>query len=137
MISRELEGLELRPHPHLVILGAGASRAASPYGELNKRVMPVMRDLPNALELQNLLDKGQLSEACADFESFYNDLVATGNESLEREIERRLFGFFDSARISRAVTLYDRLVLSLRRKDTIASFTLMKDGKDESADLRE
>ncbi len=122
MIPDELKHLDLRPHPHLVILGAGASRATTPEGELNRRTTPLMKDLPYALELRSILDVDEFEKACDDFEAFFDQLMKTERRDLQDEIERRAFDYFDGFKISTSVTLYDRLVLSLRRKDVIATF---------------
>lgn len=63
-----------------------------------------------------------MAEARRDFEGFFSSLFLSGAVELREQIERRVFAFFDSIEISPLVTLYDRLTLSLRRKDLIASF---------------
>ena len=40
--------------PHVVILGAGASRAACPDGDKNGEILPLMDDFIEVLELDNL-----------------------------------------------------------------------------------
>lgn len=122
MIPEKLTKVPLRPHPHVVILGAGASYAATPDGERNDRKMPLMKDLPHALGLRSILDKNQFLSAIRDFEVFYESLSASGNVELQRAIDEKVVSFFDTARIADHVTLYDRLVLSLRKKDAIATF---------------
>jgi hypothetical protein len=122
MIPDVLKKLHLMQHPHVVILGAGASYAATPDGEKNQRKMPLMKDLPHALDLVSILDENQFIEATSDFEVFYDSLNASGNLRLQNLIEEKVVSFFDSVRITDKVTLYDRLVLSLRKKDAIATF---------------
>ena len=41
--------------PHLVVLGAGASRAAFPDGDKNGKRLPLMADLVDTLGLRSLL----------------------------------------------------------------------------------
>lgn len=122
MIPDELKKVPLRPHPHVVILGAGASYAATPDGEKNHRKLPLMKDLPHALDLKSILDKSQFLEATKDFEVFYDSLSTSGDVQLQKVIEEKVVSFFDTVRIADHVTLYDRLVLSLRKKDAIATF---------------
>jgi len=122
MIPEKLKKVPLRPHPHVVILGAGASRAATPDGEKWQRIMPLMKELPHALDLRSILDKEQFIEATRDFEAFFDSLGASGEVDLQREIEERVISFFNSVAIADHATLYDRLVLSMRKKDAIAAF---------------
>src|SRR6266851_6647718 len=46
--------------PHLVVLGAGASRAAFPQGELSGRKRPLMVDFTQIVPLTPILDKSGL-----------------------------------------------------------------------------
>lgn len=120
-----LEKLKLTPlqeRPHLVVLGAGASYAATPHGEKHGRRLPLMKDLSDALELRNLLDREMYNKSRQDFEAFFEELVQQDYSDLVSEIENRTIQFFDSFAIADCVTMYDRLVLSLRAKDTIVSF---------------
>jgi hypothetical protein len=43
--------------PHIVLLGAGASRAAFPNGDRNGMKLPLMCDLVEMLGLDSVLDK--------------------------------------------------------------------------------
>jgi hypothetical protein len=122
MIPDYLRNLSLRPHPHVVILGAGASYAATPQAELHGRQLPLMAHLPETLELRSVLDSKEYSAAKADFEGYYDSLIRDGRAELSSIIEDRLVLYFNSIQISNKVTLYDRLVLALRRKDVIATF---------------
>lgn len=122
MIPREMQAVRIDPHPHLVILGAGASYAATPEGELLGRRLPLMNQLPEAIELRRLLDSAELKLATSDFETYFDSLAQSGRLDLCRQIEDRLFAYFDSIQIANHATLYDRLVLALRRKDAIATF---------------
>jgi len=63
--------------PHVVILGAGASRAAFPKGDANRKQLPLLADLPNCLELLTAISSAGFS-ANADFESIYDDLATSG-----------------------------------------------------------
>ena len=122
MLPDELREVPLRPTPHLVILGAGASRAVSPDGEALGRTLPLTNELPSALDLEDLLDGSAMEDADTDFEAFFSSLADAGESELQDEIERRLYELFEGFAIAESVTLYDRLVLSLRRKDLIATF---------------
>ena len=122
MIDEYTKKIKLHKRPHVVILGAGASRAATPEGEKHGLTLPLMSELPEAIELNSILDKKDYLASKNDFEAYFNKLVREGNSELQKEIEGRLYSFFDAIKIVDQVTLYDRLVLSLRRKDVIATF---------------
>ena len=122
MVPEEFKRVPLRPHPHVVILGAGASYAATPEGEMNGLKLPLMKQLPEALELRDLLEPKEFAEAVEDFEKFFDSLVMEKRTELCTRIEDRVISYFDSVHISDKVTMYDRIVLALRRKDVIATF---------------
>ena len=46
--------------PHVVILGAGASVACCPKGDLNGKSMPVMDDFVDIVGLQDLLSENNI-----------------------------------------------------------------------------
>jgi len=54
---------------HLVILGAGASRAALPNGDKRGRTLPLMNDLVDTLGLRPLLEDHGLHADSGDFEA--------------------------------------------------------------------
>jgi hypothetical protein len=108
--------------PHVVILGAGASKAAFPSGDANGKVVPVMAELIECLDLQTLLGEAGFPEG-TDFESIYDELVSSGRSpSLLSDIDFRLREYFESLVLPEKPTLYDYLLLSLRDKDLIATF---------------
>lgn len=112
-----------RVRPHVVILGAGASRAACPGGDRDGRPLPVMRDIVRLLGLRDILLKAGIEDPDANFEAAYSQLWNSGGHSdLVRELELRVEEYFRGLRLPDRPTVYDHLVLSMRPKDTIASF---------------
>jgi hypothetical protein len=108
--------------PYVVILGAGASRAAFPNGDAKGRRLPLMADLAECLGVRSELKAGGFPEE-ADFESIYDELATSGaNPSLKAEIESRVHAYFKAMELPETPTLYDYLLLSLRDKDYIATF---------------
>lgn len=108
--------------PHVVILGAGASRAAFPNGDVNGKRLPVMADLINLLGLGPSIDAAGFPKN-SDFESIYDELATSGrDQSLQVEIESRVRTYFEAIEIPESPTYYDYLVLSLRENDCIATF---------------
>jgi hypothetical protein len=108
--------------PHVVILGAGASRASFPSGDANGKKLPVMADLVDCLGLRPLIEGAGFSNA-SDFEALYDEIATSGlHPSLKTEIESRVRNYFEALEMPDAPTIYDFLVLSLRENDFIATF---------------
>lgn len=109
--------------PHVVILGAGASKAAFPKGDVNGRSIPLMCELTKILDLGRLFRKAKIRTSFSDFEAIYDMLVSSGDcPDLVQTIEQRVADYFSGLELSDSATIYDYLVLSLREKDIIASF---------------
>jgi len=109
--------------PHVVILGAGASRAAFPNGDKNGKKLPLMNDLVEVLGIRSLLQKAGLSGNVDNFEVLYSSLSKQEKyKSLVVQIEKEIFEYFASMELPSEPTLYDHLILSLREKDLIATF---------------
>jgi hypothetical protein len=107
--------------PHVVILGAGASRACCPNGDANGNVLPVMADIVSTLKLQELVkDAGH--NANENFESVYSAIYKSGNEVLLNQLDAAVRFYFERLTLPATPTLYDYLVLSLRPKDAIVTF---------------
>jgi len=108
--------------PHVVILGAGASRAAFPDGEANGKQLPLMDDLVKTLNLVPIILRYGITYANENFEQLYSAIHDSGNEILAAALEKHVYEYFDSLELPPWPTLYDHLVLSLRGKDLIATF---------------
>lgn len=122
----ELPALDLTTRinrsPHIVILGAGASRAAFPSGDANGKRLPVMADLVDYLGLEPFLEQAGFAKG-SDFEAVYDAIATSGQHGeLKAEIESRVRAYFEALEIPETATLYDFLVLSLRENDFIATF---------------
>ncbi len=109
--------------PHMVILGAGASRACCPSGDRNGRKLPVIADFIDTLGLQTRLEaEGQFVPG-ENFEALYSRLISGGeHEELVKWLEDKVFAYFSALQLPDQPTIYDHLVLSLRPKDIIATF---------------
>lgn len=109
--------------PHVVILGAGASVAAFPNGDLNGRRLPLMRNLVEVVGLEPLLSAYGISSGFEDFESLYDRLVSSNADpKLLQALESKVRAYFEEMVLPDEVTIYDQLLLSLREKDLVASF---------------
>ena len=110
--------------PHLVILGAGASRAClSPKGEdANGKKIPLMNDIVDYLKLKPTIRKHGVQEGdMNNFEDFYSSIYLNYPQ-LAKEIEQKVREYFSDLRLPACPTIYDYLTLCLREKDVIATF---------------
>lgn len=110
---------------HVVILGAGASFAATipTNGDKNGKKLPVMTNLIEIVKLEDLISQVTLSCDSKNFEDVYSELHSKGEHTkVLKEIEQRVHNYFNSLELPDNPTIYDYLVLSLRKKDVIATF---------------
>jgi len=109
--------------PHVVLLGAGASRAAFPNGERNGRLLPLMADFIDIVPIREILGRTRIRTEGRNFEDIYSGLASDpGAASIRVDLEQAVLGYFSSLELPDTATLYDLLVLSLRQKDVIATF---------------
>lgn len=109
--------------PHVVLLGAGASRASFLNGDKNGIHVPLMNDLFEFLKLRPILKKYDIETKDLNFENFFSDLSEKdSSHPLIKIIEDKIFNFFSKLALPDYPTIYDYLVLSLREKDVIATF---------------
>ncbi|MBL4613474.1 MAG: hypothetical protein JKY27_01170 [Magnetovibrio sp.] len=108
---------------HVVILGAGASRACCPNGDAVGKNLPVIADFIDTLKLRPKLETAGVFVDGEDFEALYSRLMTSGKYPvLVKDLEDEVFNYFTELRLPKEPTIYDHLVLSLRSKDLIASF---------------
>jgi hypothetical protein len=111
------------PLPHVVILGAGASKAALPFGDKSRKIIPLLDDLPEILgnDWTKLVKKSNPPEG--NFEANFSWIRKKGEFCLElSNIETLIKNYFLDLELPDNPTIYDYLVLGLREKDVIASF---------------
>ncbi len=109
--------------PHIVVLGAGASVAVCLQGDRNGRKLPVMDNLIEVLGLQGILAKADISSRSKNFEELYDDLASNKKyRPIAKDTEERIYHYFSEIEIPDEPTIYDYLILSLRKKDLIVSF---------------
>ena len=106
---------------HLVVLGAGASRAAFPNGDRNGRVLPLMADFVDVVGLRSLLD-GWGVDPDRNFEEIFSEIFDRGDNARIKTLQGRVEDYFGSLEIGDEPTIYDHLLLSLRKKDVVATF---------------
>ena len=109
--------------PHVVIVGAGGSRAACPAGDRNGLALPVMADLIDTVGLRPLIQEVGFVPNAGNFGAFYDDLARSEKHSgLIAEIENKVREYFTRLQLPDTATVYDYLLLSLQPKDLIATF---------------
>ena len=112
--------------PHVVFLGAGASRAAFPCGDRATRRVPLMNDLVDIAELkQEIEDTGESFENGDNFESIYSRLDSGSepkHERATRNIEKKIEEYFSALHLPDHATIYDHMLLSLRQGDAVFTF---------------
>ena len=109
--------------PHVVLLGAGASYAAFPSGDKNKRKLPLLKDFVDIIGLADLMAEARAVAPFDDFERIYSDIASDASKAIIRSrIDEKIYSYFESLELPDEPTLYDHLVLSLRPKDVIATF---------------
>jgi len=109
---------------HVVILGAGASIASTIRNpEKNGKKLPSMDNFIKIVGLTDLIDKIPENLVATNFETLYTNLHNDNpNSELIQEIEKRIQAYFGDMELPDEPTIYDYLVLSLRKKDLIATF---------------
>ncbi|MDH5664870.1 MAG: hypothetical protein OEY10_01050 [Nitrosopumilus sp.] len=119
-IDEEIDNVSMK-RPHVVILGAGASRATCLFGDKNKRKLPLMNDLVDAVGLRSRLEDWNI-DPNQNFENIFSDLYGKNEHQKINAIEHSVENYFNSLELPDKPTVYDHLVLSLRKKDLIATF---------------
>ena len=109
--------------PHVVILGAGASKAAFPNGDRNGLKLPQMNDLVETIGLEETFIKYGIPYKDINFEEIYDELSDDEeNKPIIEAIDGQVWNYFNRLKLPDNPTIYDYLVLSLRDKDLIATF---------------
>lgn len=117
----EMGGMDIRAHT--VILEAGATMAAIPNGDRYGKKSSVMNGMISKLGLDDLLVDVELETKSENIEDIYSELCMKHEYvDVVRELEKRLYDYFDSFEIPDTPTVYDFLILSLTEKDVIATF---------------
>jgi hypothetical protein len=118
--------LAANPRPmrrHVVILGAGASVAAFPKGDVVGRMLPVMSNLVDLIGLDAIFARHRHRCPPGNFEAVYSALADEPSAGgLRCELETTIYNYFNAMRLPKSPTMYDVLLLALRPKDVVATF---------------
>jgi len=112
---------KLNHSPHVVILGAGASRACCPNGDRAGLKLPVMSDFIDIVGIADIIRKSG-HEPSGNFEAIYDGIHRNGSPAELDELDKATKKYFGRLKLPHQPTLYDYLVLSLRPKDLIITF---------------
>ncbi len=119
-IAEEIDQVSMF-RPHVVVLGAGASRAACPAGDSKGNLLPLMADFVDVLGLAPLLQNWGL-DPNRNFEEIFSELFEQERTQQANELQEAIDSYFEQLTIPATPTIYDHLLLSLRKKDIIATF---------------
>lgn len=109
---------------HVVILGAGASIAATLRNpEAHGLQLPSMNNLPDVVGLNGVLSHFPQELIQENFEATYSNIAEHAPDSPYLKVMNDLiYSYFSSMELPLKPTIYDYLVMSLRDKDVIATF---------------
>ena len=107
--------------PHVVILGAGASRACCPEGDLNGLQLPLMDDFVDTVGVDSIVHNSGHGSV-HNFEKFYSRIHEEGDKRILDDLDAAIRSYFSPLSLPDQPTIYDYLVLSLRPKDLIVTF---------------
>lgn len=79
--------------PHVVILGAGASRACCMKGDREGRKLPLMNDFIECLGIKDVIRKSG-HDPCGNFEAIYSQIYRTGNSNVLNELNTIIADYF-------------------------------------------
>ncbi|RSD27872.1 hypothetical protein EJA10_07520 [Mesobacillus subterraneus] len=113
----------MKQRPHVVLLGAGASVAAIPNGDKNSKKTSVMAGFIEKLGMSDAVQKVNLNTQSDNLEDIYSELNSRPEcHAITKELEKRIYNYFYDFEIPTNPTVYDFLLLSLTKKDLIATF---------------
>lgn len=121
--EQEIDEIE-NNRPHVVILGAGATMAAIPNGDRYGKPCSVMRGFIKNLHLESILASVKLKTESENIEDIYSELFARGDEckAVRQELEDAIYDYFSDLELPDQLNIYDLILLSLTKKDCIATF---------------
>jgi len=107
--------------PHVIILGAGASRACCPSGDKNGHHLPLMADFVAKVGVEQIIKEAGYGPS-GNFEHIYSQIYTAGKGDALEKLDSAIRSYFGQLTVPDVPTFYDYLVLSLRPKDAIVTF---------------
>jgi len=112
-----------KSRPHVVLLGAGASVAAILNGDKNGKKISAMKGFIEKLGLKSIISDIHLNTTSDNLEDIYMEMYERNDcEVQRRQLEDAIEKYFCEFELPDKSTIYDLLVLSLTKKDLIATF---------------
>ena len=112
-----------KDRPHVVILGAGATIAAIPNGDKNGRKSSVMDGFLDALGMREIIAGAKLDTTSENLEDIYSELNEKPEyDDIRLKLDSRIRSYFTDIEIPDEPNIYDFILLSLRKKDLVATF---------------
>lgn len=109
--------------PHVVILGAGASVATILKGDKNGRKISAMDGFLKNLGMSDIIENLNLKTKSQNLEDIYSELSEDDKYiNIRNDLDDRIRTDFNKFEIPSHPTIYDMLLLSLRKKDLVATF---------------
>lgn len=113
----------MKNRPHVVILGAGATVAAIPNGDKNGRKSSVMDGFLEKLGMSQVIVDAKLKTDSKNLEDIYTELHDRDDcEDIRKLLDEKIREYFLALDIPNEPNIYDLLLLSLRKKDLVATF---------------
>src|SRR5712692_165258 len=94
-VQQEIEEVSV-DKPHVLLLGAGASKAALPNGDKNGKPVPILRDIARDLHLHRDFSQDLVKLSQTDFEAAYSKLFSRGDSQELEQINQKIAGYFSS-----------------------------------------
>ncbi|WP_367317520.1 hypothetical protein ABF162_25405 (plasmid) [Vibrio coralliilyticus] len=114
-----------KSRPHVVLLGAGASVAAIPRGDKNGMKTSVMDGFLEKLGLSEVITDLNLVTQSDNLEDIYSEIAERDEYAdVRSELDTRIRNYFSEFEIPDEPTIYDFLLLSLRKKDSNSNIQL-------------
>jgi hypothetical protein len=112
-----------KSRPHVVLLGAGASVAAIPNGDKNGKKISAMNGFIKKLGLEQVISNIHLNTASDNLEDIYMEMYERDDCKVQRtQLEDAIEKYFCEFELPDKPTIYDFLILSLTKKDLVATF---------------
>ena len=117
----------MKNRPHVVILGAGASCAAIPNGDKSGRKISAMSGFIDKLDFRKILNEVDIHTASDNLEDIYMELDERSKtdincKAVKKKLENSIRDYMNGFVLPEEPTVYDFLVMSLTKKDLIATF---------------
>ena len=112
-----------KKRPHVVLLGAGASVATIPNGDKNGKKISAMKGFIDKLGMKSVISNINLQTTSDNLEDIYMEMYERGDCELQRiRLENAIEKYFCEFKLPDEPTIYDYLLLSLTKKDLVATF---------------